>query len=213
MNQKQIHTLWHSEKSHRCKWNIHHIEPFLICSLHRKLTYPLKNSGSVRQSFPFQSSPLFLRSTFVHFLRSIPFDSQNPYDQCMDCGILTYIYHKNQATCRCFFSIHDIHGSYWKHKQLDICLNQANTTRETEVDASWFLAWLMLEAGEKVKSWMEKCWENSWYLRIFKVNIYHTYTYIYYSFTYVSWLFVEVWALSPLFWGLSNETRAPGSFV
>ena len=48
--QKHIHTLWHSENSHRCKWNIHHIEPFLICLLHRKLTYPLKNSGSARQS-------------------------------------------------------------------------------------------------------------------------------------------------------------------
>ena len=148
--QKHIHTLWHSENSHRCKWNIHHIEPFLICLLHRKLTYPLKNSGSARQSCLSFSvlAPIFtvnIRSFSGEYTIWFPKPIGSMYG--LRYIYPMYIYHKNQPTCRWIYHTWCLHGSYWKQNGFSVFFFPSSpTTRETEVDASWFLAWLMLEA-------------------------------------------------------------------
>ena len=93
------------------------LKPFLICLLHRKLTYPLKNSGSARQSCLSFSvlAPIFtvnIRSFSGEYTIWFPKPIGSMYG--FTVYLPMYIYHKNQPTCRWIYHTWCLHGSYWK---------------------------------------------------------------------------------------------------
>ena len=168
----------------------------------------------VRQSFPFQSSPPIFTVNIRSFSGEYTIWFSKPIGSMYGLWYiyLTYIYHKNQPTCRWIYHTWYIHMDPIGNRTVDIFLKQA-APRATWDWSGRKLVLVLANVGGcsgKMVNFVE-FGENAGgkrvgYLRTFKVDVL---PYLYIYFTHVSWFLVEVWAPSPLFWGLSNETRAP----